>query len=139
MGGTVDYVFGVAGTVRDPEGHPLEGVKVTLEVGRTVYQAIQPVRRQEFVTTVYGGFQFTLITHHRSTPYVLVFEKPGYVRQSVGSASPPAQEHAVTLRALAQQEPTRGASALGERGVSPNNGLKLTIGGMARPAPPLAA
>ena len=108
VGGTVDYVLAVAGTVKDPLGQPVEGVQVTLETNGSVYQGTQTVRRQSFVTDAYGTFQFTYITHRSGTPYVLVFEKEGYGRHTVTATSPPTRQHMVTLQPVQATSPTHG-------------------------------
>jgi hypothetical protein len=97
LGGTVDYVFSVAGTVTDAHGSALEGVAVSLETGRGVYQGTDEVRRQSRATGPGGGFVFQFISHVRGAPWVLRFEKPGFRPQAIQGASPPAAELTITL------------------------------------------
>jgi hypothetical protein len=51
-----DYMFAIAGFVRDSDGQPIEGAQVTMEAATTLYEALTPVRRQELTTNEHGGF-----------------------------------------------------------------------------------
>jgi len=92
-----DYVFGVAGQVRDAGGRPVPGARVTLTTDRPVYDTITPIRSRAIETDAVGWFAFMYITHHLPTPYVLLVEKQGCTSQSVSSVAPPSQEHSITL------------------------------------------
>jgi hypothetical protein len=92
-----DYVFGVAGQVRDARGRPVPGARVTLTTERPLYDAVTPFRRRAIETDAVGWFAVTYTTHHLPTPYVLLVEKPGCTSQKVSSVAPPSQEHSITL------------------------------------------
>jgi hypothetical protein len=92
-----DYVFGVAGQVRDARGRPVLGARVTLTTDRPVYDTITPIRSRALETDAAGWFAVVYITHQLPTPYVLLVEKHGCTSQKVSSAAPPSQEHSITL------------------------------------------
>lgn len=94
---TVDYIFSVVGTVKDSSGHPLDGVRVTIQTEAVVYEAIEPVAERMLVTGRDGGFIFQYITHRRGMPYQLTVSKPGYISQELSGAAPPHQTHAIVL------------------------------------------
>jgi hypothetical protein len=138
LGGTVDYVFAVAGTVTAADGTPIEGCAVTLEVGDGVYQGVQPIRQQSETTNIYGGFQFTYITHRHNMPYQLRFKKDGYVAYTVRGVSPPRSTHNVTLQPVKTTAGNGNASPRGGA-ASPNNAMQLTRGGWTRVEAPSSA
>jgi len=92
-----DYVFGVAGQVRDAGGKPVRGARVTLTTDRPVYDTITPIRSPAVETDASGWFAFMYITHQLPTPYVLLVEKQGCTSQKLSSVGPPSQEHSITL------------------------------------------
>jgi hypothetical protein len=95
--GSADYVFGVAGQVRDARGKPVPGARVTLTTDRPVYDATTAFQGRVLETDAVGWFAVRYVTHHLPTPYVLVVEKPGCVPQRLRSVAPPSQEHSITL------------------------------------------
>ncbi|HEY2942257.1 MAG TPA: carboxypeptidase-like regulatory domain-containing protein [Vicinamibacteria bacterium] len=92
-----DYIFGVAGQVRDAAGRPVLGARVTLATDRPVYDTITPIRSRAVETDAVGWFAFMYITRQLPTPYVLLVEKQGCTSQKVSGVAPPSQEHSITL------------------------------------------
>ena len=92
-----DYLFGVAGQVRDTRGKPVPGARVTLRTDQPVYDGATPIRSRAFETDAVGWFALTYTTHELPTRYVLLIEKPGCAPRELRSVAPPSQEHAITL------------------------------------------
>jgi hypothetical protein len=112
--GSRDYVFGVAGQVRDAGGRPVAGARVTLTTDEPVYEATTPIRSRAIDTDAVGWFAFLYMTHELPTRYVVLVEKQGCPSQTVTSAAPPSQEHSITIDCrVASREAVSAESADG--------------------------
>jgi hypothetical protein len=92
-------MFTAMGIVKDVDGNPLQGVKVTLEISSTsVYKAITPVQSESTLTDDKGEFIFEYISHEKDPPYNLSFEKDGYEVVAIKKATQDMNPHPVILK-----------------------------------------
>ena len=80
------YSFEFAGTVTAPDGKPLPGVLVTLEVATSLYSGVTSSRRALATTQQDGSFTFgPFLSHDLAGTYTVLLEKQGFKPLVVGS------------------------------------------------------
>ena len=73
-----DYGISFTCAVVDEAGMPIAGAEVTLELGSTAYQGVEPTKGEKQVTPAAGFVVFMYITHELSSTYSIAVSKAGY-------------------------------------------------------------
>ena len=94
-----DTIFSVTGRVETTGGTPLSNAEITLEVSRSVYEGITPVRNAQTRSNEHGGFKFMFIAHGQNIAYRLVCRQSGFSADTKFGKSPPAEHHVCKLAA----------------------------------------
>ncbi len=93
----VDYNFEASGSVVDPSGLPLAGVRVTVEVSADLFEAITPFRQAVETTHEDGSFSFFFLSETPNPPYTLLFERTGFKTVVIEGAIREMNPHRVVL------------------------------------------
>ena len=101
----VDYNFEASGSVVDPSGAPLPGVRVTVEVSADMYEVITPFRQAVETTHEDGSFSFFFLSEAPNPPYTLLFEKAGFKTVVIEGAIREMNPHRVILEPELPQPP----------------------------------